>query len=131
MAETSYEKPDIKRIDDCVFISYPKQISIETIIYVIQAVEKIENGLEMKINRLHDMRFMDKANINHYDMSKISQRRKMNIDKITGTKAAFVVSKEVHYGLSRMYQQLMKDVDHQVDVFRDIEKAKKWLNFVG
>jgi hypothetical protein len=44
------------------------------------------------------------------------------------SRAAFVVSKDEHYGLARMYEQLLRSrSSSKVMVFRDFDEAVSWL----
>ena len=46
-----------------------------------------------------------------------------------GTCAALVVSRDLDYGLARMYEQmLVVSTDAKTMVFRDIEEARTWLH---
>lgn len=42
-------------------------------------------------------------------------------------KAALIVTKNSDYGLSRMYEILLSEVTDNVMVFKDYDKAEKWL----
>ena len=43
-------------------------------------------------------------------------------------KAALVVSQDLHYGMSRMYQQVLEgESPHSVGVFREMDEALIWL----
>ena len=46
-----------------------------------------------------------------------------------GGKTAMVISKDLNYGLTRMYQAHAEgeELDFEIRVFRDMEKAKEWL----
>ena len=45
------------------------------------------------------------------------------------TKAALVVSDDLGFGLSRMYEMLLEtDSPSQINIFRDIDKAEEWIN---
>ena len=50
-----------------------------------------------------------------------------------GSRRAFVASKDVFFGMFRMYQILTDSSDIRVGVFRDMEKACEWLgiNYSG
>lgn len=45
----------------------------------------------------------------------------------SGYRAAFLVSKEVDFGLSRMYQMLSEDLPVTFEVFKDREEAMSWI----
>ena len=73
------------------------------------------------------------------DFSEISSTELMSFVEFVRThwgkdgmnKAAIVVSQELGYEMTRMYQVLLgMKVPNQVEVFRDITDAKKWLGLV-
>jgi hypothetical protein len=45
----------------------------------------------------------------------------------SGYRAVFLVSKEVDFGLSRMYQMISEDLPVSFEVFRDRDKAMAWI----
>jgi hypothetical protein len=45
----------------------------------------------------------------------------------SGYRAVFLVSKDVDYGLSRMYQIISEELPVQFEVFRDREAALAWI----
>lgn len=45
----------------------------------------------------------------------------------SGYRAAFVVTKEVDFGLSRMYQMISEDLPVTFEVFRDFKEAMAWI----
>ena len=46
-----------------------------------------------------------------------------------GGKTAIVISKDLNFGISRMFQSYAENdkIEFEIKVFRDIEKAKEWL----
>jgi len=46
---------------------------------------------------------------------------------LPGVRRAIVVDNALGYGLSRMYQALHEEAGEDVQVFRDLEAARRWL----
>ena len=52
----------------------------------------------------------------------IEHREKRNY-----TRVAFVVEKDVHFGLLRIYKTYVGEIPFEIKAFREIELAEKWL----
>ncbi len=50
---------------------------------------------------------------------------------VGGARLALVVSREVSVGLGRMFEALTTDLAIEMRIFREIEKAEKWLRSGG
>ena len=79
---------------------------------------------------LGDMRRVEKNQISQEEMLEI-----VKLDETTGrpqpTKLAFVVNDDAEFGAARQYASHV-DIKHKaVDVFRDMDDAKKWLGIEG
>ncbi|MBW1813454.1 MAG: hypothetical protein JRJ39_07210 [Deltaproteobacteria bacterium] len=61
------------------------------------------------------------------DVEQIANLLQKRKDRFKEGKAAVVVSKEVSYGMIRMLQAYAADSPFEIEVFYDIEEAKKWL----
>jgi hypothetical protein len=48
-----------------------------------------------------------------------------------GVRRAIVVSSELSYGLSRMFQMLHEESGENTEVFRDLSEARRWLGLRG
>jgi len=90
---------------------------------------------ELKINNplpalriLADYRDADLSDLSTDD---IQQIRLSALKKLEGkydtAKEAIVVSNELAFGLSRMFDGLVYSENYELDVFTDIRKAKAWL----
>ena len=60
-------------------------------------------------------------------------RQKVRVDtdlmpKLGSARWAFVATRDVVYGLARMYQVLMEGTSIEVQTFRDLEMAEAWLD---
>ena len=69
---------------------------------------------------LIDLSTDDFASIKSY-IQKNAERRG------SGYRAVFLVSKEVDFGLSRMYQTISEDLPVTFEVFKDRDKAMDWI----
>ena len=51
-----------------------------------------------------------------------------NRERRTYRKVAFVIEKDLHFGLLRIYKTYVGDMPFEVKAFREIELAKEWLH---
>jgi hypothetical protein len=80
------------------------------------------------MNALWDVRDASTADISLEDVRKIAQLVSGRRPKEGLSRVALVVSRDVDFGLARMYEMKLEDVAHsEVRVFRDIEEALTWL----
>jgi len=61
------------------------------------------------------------------DMDAISAYLKKYLDNIGPLKVAVVVLLDSSYGMLRMLQTYLEDAQIEIDIFRDIDEARKWL----
>jgi len=61
---------------------------------------------------------------------KIASRAKSNLGLRPGSKTAFVATSDIVFGLIRMYTTYLElqEIAHEVEVFRKIEEAYRWLD---
>lgn len=58
--------------------------------------------------------------------------RMMENDKhLQVSKTAIVTNNDLHFGMCRMYQQATADWNPGIEVFRDMEDARRWLGLNG
>ncbi len=82
--------------------------------------------LEMKV--LCDLREADFASVASSDFKLISDNVGSKWGKDGKNKAALVATRDLDYGLSRMYQIMLGGVTpSSVTVFKDMDKAKAWI----
>ncbi len=71
------------------------------------------------------------------NFSKVSSSQVRNFTEFVGknwgvggeNKAALIVSKDLDYGLSRMYQMLMDNTSQsKISIFKDMDEAEKWID---
>ena len=82
--------------------------------------------LEMKV--LCDLRDADLTSVSSSDIKLISDNVGSKWGKDGKNKAALVATRNLDYGLSRMYQMMLGGITQsKVTVFKDIDKAQAWI----
>ena len=80
------------------------------------------------MNALWDVRDANLTDISSDDVRKIAQLVSGRRPKEGFSRVALVVSRDVDFGLARMYEMQLEDGSHSaVRVFRDIGEAMTWL----
>ena len=74
-----------------------------------------------------DLQNADASKLYQQDVIRIARYFESQIKKRMDYKAAIVVSRDLEYGLSRMYQVAVADLPAKVGIFRRLEDAKKWV----
>ena len=82
---------------------------------------------------LWDFREGSLAGLSSADLQLLIERGAPFADSRKGGRTAIVCSKEVDYGLSRMFQIFasLRYVPFEVQVFRSTQEARKWLSVNG
>lgn len=85
-------------------------------------------GHDPGMNSLWDLRGADFFSVTSAEVQSLIEMVKEQWGKGGTNRAALVVTKEVGYGLSRMYEIIMSGVSSSnVRVFREYDEAVKWL----
>lgn len=93
------------------------------------ALEKITNSTEYppNIRAVWDIRKADATYVNFQFIKEIVKIRSQ-FSKLDNCCAALIVSSNVQYGLSRMFQIISEDkFPHQLMIFRSYEEGEQWL----
>jgi hypothetical protein len=79
---------------------------------------------------LWDIRAGSLAGISRDELRMIVEEGAPYADRRRGGRTAVVCSKEVDYGISRMFQAFasLGRIPFEIEVFRDIRGAREWLN---
>ena len=100
----------------------------------VPELEKISAGFykspdyDLGMNALWDLKDADFSSVTSSDIDSIVGLAKKLWGQGGKRKVALVVTKELDYGLSRMYEILMSEVtSDNIMVFKDYDKAEKWL----
>ena len=87
----------------------------------------IRPDFQMNMNVIWGLRDADASKIYKEDVIKIARYFETYIKNGDEYKAALVVSSDLEYGLSRMYQVAVADLPAEIGIFRSLEEAKKWV----
>ena len=87
----------------------------------------IRPDFQMNMHVIWDLRDADASKIYKEDVIKIARYFETYIKNGDEYKAALVVSSDLEYGLSRMYQVAVADLPAEIGIFRGLEEAKKWV----
>jgi hypothetical protein len=81
------------------------------------------------LNELWDFREGKLPTVTSGNLEQIAFYVRDNAHERAGGKSAFVASRDLEYGLSRMMRTLaeMKEVPLEIEVFRSFEEATQWL----
>jgi hypothetical protein len=79
------------------------------------------------MRELSDVRAIDKLEVTAEGVQSMMLRDQSDAAALASYRLAIVVSKEVAYGMARMYQILTERTVPHVGVFRDMEEARSWL----
>jgi len=79
---------------------------------------------------LWDIREGSLVSLSSNDLQMIVKRGAQFADRRRGGRTAIVCSKDLDYGLSRMFQAFasLQHIPFEIDVFRNLEEAREWLN---
>lgn len=79
------------------------------------------------MKELSDIRGVDQLNVTPAGIMEMVNQDAKDSTTVGSHQLALVVSKEVAFGMARMYQSLTKPNIETVGVFRDIDEARVWL----
>ena len=106
---------------------------IKDLINVDELIEKLEkfyksSNYDPKMNSLWDLRDADFSSVTSKQVHSAMEMVKKNWSQEGTVRAALLVSKDLDYGLSRMYAILMDGATSgKVMVFRNYDEAVKWI----
>lgn len=76
---------------------------------------------------LSDIRAVTDLAITPEGVARMVMQDEEDADKLGSHKLAIVVSKEVAFGLGRMYESMTQNNMPNVQIFREMEEARDWL----
>jgi hypothetical protein len=79
------------------------------------------------MNSIWDLRDADACKFDSIDIIKMARYFETKEKNRAKYKAAVVVSRDSEYGLSRKYQVATADLPAKVDIFINLEEAKRWV----
>lgn len=74
-----------------------------------------------------DIRDADASKFDSQDVIRLARYFETQLKNRTKFKVAIIVSRDLEYGLSRMYQVAAADLPAEIGIFINLEDAKKWV----
>ena len=75
---------------------------------------------------LFDVRAVTEVEVTGADIRRVAERERLGPARIS--RMAIVTGSVVAYGLSRMFQMLADEAEYEIEVFRELDDALKWLD---
>ena len=79
------------------------------------------------MNVILDVRNADASSFDSHDVIRIARYFETQLKNRAEYKVAIVVSRDLEYNLSRTYQVATADLPTKIEIFINLEDAKKWL----
>ena len=102
-------------------------IDVNELIKYLKGIYDASN-FNSEMNVFWNLQKADSSTVSSKDVDILSEYVGKQWGKGGKSKAALVVSHDLDYGMSRMYQMMMEgSTSSEVVVFKDINKAKEWI----
>ncbi|WP_404423854.1 hypothetical protein [Nibricoccus sp. IMCC34717] len=118
---------EVKLSDGVLRITLRGQIVLEDLIAVVEQSRPYEVADRRAPNRFTDISEANAIMITFEDMS-LFARRRTEATLPNRVKNAVFAPTEVHYGLARMFEQMNRNPNIELCVFRTRDEAWAWLN---
>jgi len=79
------------------------------------------------MNSIWDIRGADASKFDSHDVIKIARYFETQTKNRAEYKTAVIVSKDLEYGLSKIYQVAAADLPAKIGIFNNLEAAKEWV----
>jgi hypothetical protein len=104
-------------------------LGTDDLIQMMQTITVHEADNPIAFDRLHDLRAAGALNVDFNAIMHIVHNRRAYRKSLGDPfRVAFVVVQQAHYGLVRIYQQMMDNDDVGVEIFDDFASATAWLD---
>ncbi len=80
------------------------------------------------LNSIWDMRNADASKFDRQDVIRLARYFETQLKNRAEFKVAVIVSRDLEYDLSRMYQVAAADLPAKIGIFINLEDAKKWVS---
>lgn len=80
------------------------------------------------LNPIWDMRNADASKFDRQDVIRLARYFETQLKNRAEFKVAVIVSRDLEYDLSRMYQVAAADLPAKIGIFINLEDAKKWVS---
>lgn len=102
-------------------------LNYELALAIVVGIEERESRGKGWFDRFLDMTQLDGISLSLSDMKRLAQRRR-EFDPDDGrVKAAFLAHNALGLATAKVYEMLLRSDRIQVQVFRDVEEAARWL----
>ena len=102
------------------------EITFENIKSSYEAILSHPNFQE-DMSVIWDIRDADASKFNSQDVIRLARYFETQLKSRAKFKVAVIVSRDLEYGLSRMYQVAAADLPAKIGIFINLEDAKKWI----
>ena len=79
------------------------------------------------MNVIWDIRDADASNFDSHDVIRMARYFEVQLKNRAAYKVAVIVSRDLEYDLSRTYQVAAADLPTKIDIFTNLEDARKWV----
>ena len=79
------------------------------------------------MNSIWDIRDADASKFDSQDVIKVARYFETQTKNRAKYKTAVIVSRDLEYGLSKIYQVAAADLPAKIGIFNNLEEAKKWV----
>ena len=79
------------------------------------------------MNSIWDIRNADASKLDRQDVMRIARYIETQLKNRAKFKAAVIVFRDLEYDLSRIYQVASADLPAKIEIFNNLEEAKKWV----
>ena len=102
------------------------EITYEGIKSSYESVRSLSDFQE-NMNSIWDIRDADASKFDSQDVIKVARYFETQTKNRAEYKTAIIVSRDLEYGLSKIYQVAAADLPAKIGVFDNLEEAKKWI----
>ena len=117
---------EVDKVSDCLLAQWSGPFSRKDNISYTKALSKL-TAAELALPRLHDVREV----IFDVETQEIYRTRKSNgkdnSEQSPKLRSAVLVNSDLEFGMMRIFAAVYNDPKLDVQIFRELEKAKEWL----
>jgi len=88
---------------------------------------KLLDQLTAPMNGLIDLREVAGVELDANAVGDLAHLTSSFEERVAGARVALVASRDLVFGMARMYQSLRADAPYEIGVFRDMDEARFWL----
>jgi len=88
-------------------------------------------NFQKDMNVIWDVRDADASKFDNQDVIRIARYFETQLKDHADYKVAVIVSRDLEFGLSRTYQVAAADLPAKIEIFINLEDAKKWVTGSG